>query len=43
MLVHTKIIVENGLLAMNPKFTKLITVLRTAADNEGVLERVHVV
>jgi hypothetical protein len=39
MLMHTKMILEKGYLVINPKFDKLITSLRTAIDNEGVLEK----
>jgi hypothetical protein len=42
MLGHCKMILENegGRIAINPdKFDKLITSLRTAVDNDGVLEK----
>jgi hypothetical protein len=39
MLMHTKKILEKGYLVINPKFDKLITSLRTAVDNEGVLDK----
>jgi hypothetical protein len=44
ILMHTKMILEKGFLVVNPKFNnpkfdKLITSLRTAVDNEGVLDK----
>jgi hypothetical protein len=41
MLAHTKLVLEDsgGRLAINPKFEKLLTSLRTAVDNEGVLDK----
>ena len=42
MLGHCKMIMENdgGRIAINPdKFDKLITALRTAVDNDGVLDK----
>ncbi|MFL6349588.1 MAG: hypothetical protein ACJ72X_15000 [Nitrososphaeraceae archaeon] len=42
MLGHCKMILENdgGRIAINPdRFDKLITVLRTAVDNDGVLDK----
>jgi Terminase RNaseH-like domain len=39
MLMHTKMILEKGFFVINPKFNKLITSLRTAVDNEGVLDK----
>jgi hypothetical protein len=42
MLGHCKMIMENdgGRIAINPdRFDKLITVLRTAVDNDGVLDK----
>jgi hypothetical protein len=39
MLMHSKMILEKGYLVINPKFNKLITSLRTAVDNEGVLDK----
>ena len=42
MLGHCKMILENdgGRIAINPdKFDKLITALRTAVDNDGVLDK----
>jgi hypothetical protein len=35
ILAHCKIKLEKGLVAINPRFDKLITSLRTAVDNEG--------
>jgi hypothetical protein len=37
MLGHAKFLLEDGRIAINPKFTKLITALRTAVDIDGVL------
>ena len=41
MLGHCKMILENegGRIAINPVFDKLITSLRTAVDNDGVLDK----
>ena len=42
MLGHCKMILENegGRIAINPdKFDKLITSLRTAVDNDGILDK----
>jgi hypothetical protein len=42
MLAHCKGLMEyrNGLVAINPRFDKLITSLRTAAENgEGLLDK----
>jgi hypothetical protein len=41
MLGHCKIImeIEGGRIAINPKFDKLITSLRTAVDNDGTLDK----
>jgi hypothetical protein len=42
MLGHCKMIMENegGRMAINPdKFDKLITSLRTAVDNDGILDK----
>jgi hypothetical protein len=39
MLTHCKIKHEKELVAINPKFDKLITALRTAVDNEGTLDK----
>ena len=39
MLAHCKIKLEKGLVAINRRFDKLITALRTAVDNEGTLDK----
>ena len=39
MLAHCKINVEKELIAINPRFDKLIISLRTAVDNEGRLDK----
>jgi hypothetical protein len=39
MLGHSKMLLERGNIAINPKFDKLITALRTAVDNEGTLDK----
>jgi hypothetical protein len=41
MLAHTKKLMENdgGQIAINPKFDKLITSLRTAVANESTLDK----
>ena len=39
MLAHSKMLLERGNIAINPKFGKLITALRTAVDNEGTLDK----
>jgi hypothetical protein len=39
MLGHTKMIFEKGYVSINPKHDKLITSLRTAVENEGVLDK----
>ncbi len=39
MLSHCKIKLEKELVAINPRFDKLITALRTAVDNEGTLDK----
>jgi hypothetical protein len=36
---HCKIKLEKGLVAINPRFDKVITALRTAVDNEGILDK----
>jgi hypothetical protein len=38
MPAHCKIKLEKELVAINPRFDKLITALRTAVDNEGTLD-----
>jgi hypothetical protein len=40
MLSHTKMILENGRVSINQKHDKLITSLRTAVENEGILDKV---
>lgn len=39
MLGHTKMILEDGHICINKKHDKLITSLRTAVENEGVLDK----
>jgi len=39
MLAHYKIKLEKGLAAINARYDKLITALRTAVDNEGILDK----
>jgi hypothetical protein len=39
MLGHAKILLEKQYIAINPKFEKLITSLRTAVEDEGSLDR----
>ena len=39
MLSHCKMIFEKGYVSINPKHDKLITSLRTAVENEGVLDK----
>src|SRR5918911_4919976 len=41
MLGHCKLILEDegGRIAINPVFDKLVTALRTAVDNDGVLDK----
>jgi len=39
MLGHTKLLLEKGRVAINPKFHKLVTSLSTAVDNEGSLDK----
>jgi hypothetical protein len=39
MLAHCKIELEKELVAINPRFDKLITALRTTVDNEGTLDK----
>lgn len=39
MLGHTKLFLERGYVAINPKFHKLVTSLSTAVDNEGSLDK----
>jgi hypothetical protein len=39
MLGNTKMFLEKGLVAINPRFNKLITALRTAIEQDGVLDK----
>jgi hypothetical protein len=39
MLDHAKMILEKGLLAVNPKFDKIITALRTTVAEENSLDK----
>jgi hypothetical protein len=39
MLGHVKMMFENGYVSINPKHDKLITSLRTAVENEGILDK----
>jgi hypothetical protein len=39
MLGHTKMLVEDELIAIDSRFDKLITSVRTAGDNEGKLDK----
>ncbi len=39
MLGHAKLLLERGYIAINPRFHKLVTSLRTAVDNEGSLDK----
>ena len=39
MITHSKIILGKGLLKIHPKFDKLITALRTAIEEDGVLDK----
>jgi hypothetical protein len=39
VLNQTKLLLEKGYIAINPKFHKLVTSLRTAGDNEGSLDK----
>jgi hypothetical protein len=39
ILARSKIKLEKELVAINPRFDKLITALRTAVDNEGALDK----
>ena len=36
MLSHCKMLLEDGCIAINPAFGKLVTSLRTAVENDGV-------
>ena len=37
MLSHCKMLLEDGCIAINPAFGKLVTSLRTAVENDGIL------
>jgi hypothetical protein len=39
MLTHAKNLIDNGIVAIHPKFEKLITGLRTASENQGVIDK----
>jgi hypothetical protein len=39
MLGHCKLILEEGYLAIHPKFDKIIVALRTATDQDGTLDK----
>ena len=39
MLGHVKMLVEKGYVSVNSKHDKLLTSLRTAVENEGVLDK----
>ena len=39
MLVHAKMLLEQGYIAINPVFDKLITLLRTAIAEENILDK----
>jgi hypothetical protein len=39
MLAHTKMMLDNHLLAIHPSFTKLINGIRTAYENDGSLDK----
>lgn len=39
MLGHAKMMMDKGLVAIHPKFTKLITALRTAYETDGILDK----
>lgn len=39
MLTHTKNLIDNQLVAIHPKFDKLITFLRTASEEQGVIDK----
>ncbi|MEP0825399.1 MAG: hypothetical protein HRF40_07930 [Nitrososphaera sp.] len=39
MLGNTKMFLEKGLVAIHPRFNKLITSLRTAIEQDGVLDK----
>jgi hypothetical protein len=39
MLGHAKMLMESGIVAINPIFDKLVISLRTAVENEGSLDK----
>lgn len=39
MLTHTKNLIDNQLVAIHPKFDKLVTFLRTASEEQGVIDK----
>ena len=39
MLTHTKNLIDNKLVAIHPKFDKLVTFLRTASEEQGVIDK----
>jgi hypothetical protein len=39
MLGHAKMLMESGMVAINPAFDKLVTALRTAIENQGSLDK----
>jgi hypothetical protein len=39
MIAHCKLLLSKELIAIHPRFDKLITSLRTAVDNEGILDK----
>jgi len=39
MLGHAKILLDKHYIAIHPSFTKLLTALRTAYENEGSLDK----
>ena len=39
MLSHCKMLLENGCIAINPDFDKLVTSLRTAIEDNGMLDK----
>jgi hypothetical protein len=39
MLTHCKMLLEDGCIAINPVFDKLVTSLRTAIENSGMLDK----
>jgi len=39
MLTHTKNLIDNQMVAIHPKFEKLIIGLRTASEDQGVIDK----